>query len=326
MRYSSSIVLGTLAVGSVAAVHNRHASFHARRQVEAKRDMADVDWSKVAYDLSNVDWKSVFPDQPAATPAAAAAAVPADTPAPAAAPASTSAAAANPVAPANAQVDSVHTSSVSNLVSDIMNGVAEIALKLGAKVGKNSKTNNGGVWIGTDSQWQGQFVNKGSRQMVLYCWRASGFTGMSINANVPDISVGLKPGQHVDLSFAQGVPGACAPAFPDTTLAMSGGLFQTWWEFNYGPNQNGAFDVSKNTNMHGASISAVGSKCTSDMNQCVFQCNDPSVPSCWKAGEYKLTNCNAASGGGTGFDPVMNGPAGGCTMGGNGEKITITIS
>lgn len=33
MRYSSALVLSTLAVGQAAAAnHNRHASFHARRQ------------------------------------------------------------------------------------------------------------------------------------------------------------------------------------------------------------------------------------------------------------------------------------------------------
>jgi hypothetical protein len=34
MRYSSAVVLSTLAVGQAAAAntHNRHASFHARRE------------------------------------------------------------------------------------------------------------------------------------------------------------------------------------------------------------------------------------------------------------------------------------------------------
>jgi hypothetical protein len=32
MRYSSALVLSTLAVGQAAAAHNRHASFHARRE------------------------------------------------------------------------------------------------------------------------------------------------------------------------------------------------------------------------------------------------------------------------------------------------------
>jgi hypothetical protein len=34
MRYSSAVVLSTLAVGQAAAanLHNRHASFHARRE------------------------------------------------------------------------------------------------------------------------------------------------------------------------------------------------------------------------------------------------------------------------------------------------------
>jgi hypothetical protein len=32
MRYTSAVVLSTLAVGQAAAAHNRHASFHARRE------------------------------------------------------------------------------------------------------------------------------------------------------------------------------------------------------------------------------------------------------------------------------------------------------
>jgi len=68
------MVLSTLAVGQAAAAHNRHASFHARREQSKRADpYANVKWDDVAYDLKNVDWsavnwKSVFASTPAASP------------------------------------------------------------------------------------------------------------------------------------------------------------------------------------------------------------------------------------------------------------------
>jgi len=332
MRCSSAVVLSTLAVGGAAAAHHgRHASFHARRQAEVKRS-ADgaVNWDAVAYDLKDVDWSkinwsSVFAS-PSATPTPTPAAKPAPTPTPEAKKETPSSAPAAPKPAASSQAAQPKTDSnpISDLVSDVMVGVASVANKLGAKIGKNDKSNNGGIWIGSDSDWQMEITNGGSQTTVFFCWKANGFSGMSINVNVPDISVGLEPGKKVNLSFAPNVPAACAPASANSKLAMFGGVDETWAEVTFG--QYGAFDVSRNVNMQGTSISMKGSKCTSDMNTCVFKCKNPALTTCEKGTDYDLFNCDSSNGGGGGYDPVMAGTGGGCSMGSNGEKIKVTFS
>ncbi|CAO2647606.1 Nn.00g085280.m01.CDS01 [Neocucurbitaria sp. VM-36] len=335
MRYSTAAVLSTLAVGQAAAsnLHNRHASFHARRQAEAKRSAgSDVNWADVAYDLKDVDWdavnwSSVFAS-PTPTPVAQAtpSAVEAKKVEPTseakqeAAPTTTSAKPAETSAKTETSIKDV----VDDVVSDLLSGVSDIATKLGAKIGKNDKSNNGGIWVGTDSAWQAEFTNDANKNAVLYCWKANGFSGMSVNVNQPDISVGLKSGESVNLSFAPNVPAACAPAFADSALALFGGLDQTWFEVTFG--EYGAFDISRNVNMNGCNISSKGSKCTSDMDTCVFKCKDSSVSSCEKGTDYDLFNCDASSGGGGGYDTVMAGTGGGCSMGSSGEKIQVVFS
>ncbi|KAF1850244.1 uncharacterized protein K460DRAFT_269538 [Cucurbitaria berberidis CBS 394.84] len=356
MRYSSAVVISTLAVGQAAAsnMHNRHASFHARRQADTKRGAeAEIAWDKIAYDLKDVNWEkvnwsSVF-NTPTPTPVVAPTPTPeqkkpeykapevkkpeptttkeAAKPTPEAkkeeAPTSTSAKAPEPSVKKESIKGSIKDT-LSDVVSDVLNGVAGIAGKVGAKIGKNDKSNNGGIWIGDDSDWQAEFTNDASKNAVLYCWKANGFSGMSVNVNVPEVSVGLKPGEKVTLSFAPNVPAACAPAFIDTSLAIFGGWDQTWFEVTFG--QFGAFDISRNVNMNGCNISSKGSKCTSDMNTCVFKCKDSSVKSCEKGADYDLFNCGASSGGGGGYDTVMAGTGGGCAMGSSGEKISVNFS
>ena len=211
---------------------------------------------------------------------------------------------------------------IGDLVSDFMHGVEKVASKLGCKVGKNDKSDNGGIWIGGDSKWKAEFTNEHSDDAVLYCWKADGYSGMIIKDNTPDISVGIQSGQSVEISFAENVPSACAPVFSDTKLAMFGGVDNTWWEVTFG--QYGAFDVSRNVNMKGNTIASKGSKCTSDMETCVFKCKDSSLASCETG--YDLYNCNAAGGGGGGYDVVMQGTGGGCNMAEEGETVKVSFS
>jgi len=329
MRYTSAVVLSTLAVGQAAAAnsHNRHASFHARREASKRGDPA-LDWSKLTYDLKDVDWdkvnwSSVFNAPAAATPTAEQKkTTPVVTPTPeaktsaAAAPSSTKAA-----EPAPSSKSENNNNSVGDFVTDALVGVASIANKIGAKIGKNDKSNNGGIWIGSDSKWGMEVTNNGE-DAVYYCWRENQFTGMSVNAFQPDISVGIKKGQTVKLSFAENVPAACAPVTASGNLAMFGGVDNTWAEVTFG--QFGAFDVSRNVNMNGCSISMVGSKCTSDMSTCVFKCQDENAKSCEKG--YKLDNCQAGNGGGQGYDPIMQGVGGGCAMSSSGEWIKVSFN
>jgi hypothetical protein len=305
----------------------------------AKRDPAEADWSRIAYDLKDVDWdainwSSVFASSAAATPTPTPEQkkpAPVVTPTPevkkeqapttSAAPSSTKAAESSKAAEPSAKSDSSNNV-VGDIVSDVFAGVASIANKLGAQIGKNDKSNNGGIWIGGDSEWGMDVTNSGSDEAVFYCWKANGFSGMSINKFIPDVSVGMKPGQTVKLSFAANVPAACAPASASTQLALFGGLDQTWAEVTFG--NNGAFDVSRNVNMNGCNISMKGSKCVSDMNTCVFKCQDENAKSCEKG--YNLLNCDAGNGGGGGYDPIMAGVGGGCAMASNGERIKVSFS
>ncbi|KAF2123889.1 hypothetical protein P153DRAFT_351411 [Dothidotthia symphoricarpi CBS 119687] len=372
MRYSSAMVLSTFAVGQAAAshMHNRHASFHERRQAEAKRSAgADVDWNKVAVDLKDVDWEavnwsSVFQSSTAvaaaSTPAAVYSAAAATatqakadakkvvssvveaayTPVPtkvasvvavASKVASSKAAVATSAAESTVSTDSIiddlgdAIDDIGDAVSDLLHGVSTLIKSLGiVSVGKNSKTNNGGIWIGSDSEWKAEFTNDASEDAVIFCWKADGYSGMSLNVNQPEISVGLKAGESVEVSFAENVPAACAPAYTSTKLALFGGIDQTWWEVTFG--SSGAFDVSRNVNMNGCTINSKGSKCTSNMDTCVFKCKDSSASSCESGSDYDLFNCDSSSGGGGGYDAVMAGTGGGCAMGSSGETVKVSFN
>ena len=224
--------------------------------------------------------------------------------------------------PSNDKPKTDKPKTIGGAVIELLAGVESIIKKMGiSSVGENAVSNNGGLWIGEDSPWKSVFTNDANRDLVLFCWKANGFSGMSLNVNKPAISVGLKPGQKVTVSFAEGVPSACAHAFEDTTLAIFGGLFQTWSEYTFGP--QGAFDVSRNVNMKGNPVSMKGSKCTSDMNTCVFHCQDQNAPSCETG--YALAGMDAPGCGG-GYDPVMQGVGGGCSMGHDGETVQVTFT
>ena len=207
-------------------------------------------------------------------------------------------------------------------MSDLLHGVDTIIKSLGIKgTGINDKSNNGGLWIGDDSPWKTEFTNDGSGDMVVFCWKANGFSGMSLNVNLPAISVGLKQGESVTVSFAPNVPAACAPAFSDTKMANFGGIDNTWYEATFG--NNGAFDVSRNVNMNGNGISAKGSKCVSNMDSCVFKCQDSSASSCETG--YTLAGMDSAGCGG-GYDAAMDGVGGGCSVGSDGETVKVTFT
>jgi hypothetical protein len=341
MRYSSAVVLSTVVVGQAAAanLHNRHASFHARRQAESKRDAAnEVDWSKVAYDLGDVDWSSVFAT-PTPTPAAAPKVSVADVKAQAepttsatkeepstttaAKPAATSAESSDPLGDLGDAISDIGES-IGDAVTDFMDGVEDWLKKLDCKAGLNRQSAWDGIWIGGDSKWKAEFINdRSSDDMLLFCWQAHGYNGMSVKVNQPDIAVKIPAGKSMELSFKEKMPSACAPVYPDTDIAFFGAVNNTWWEVTFG--KDGAFDVSRNINMKGSSISSKGSKCVSDMETCVFKCKN-GMDTCEKGTDYDLYNCNASGGGGGGYDPIMAGTGGGCSMGQDSEYVKVVIS
>lgn len=301
--------------------------------------MENVAWKDVAYDLKNVDWNavnwsSVFASTPAAKPTptpeqkkpAPVAATPTpepkkETPAPVVA--SSKAPEPSKAAEPSAKEDSYD---VGDIVGDLLAGVASVGDAIGAKMGINAKASNGNLWIGGDAA-NGFDVTNTGEDAVWYCWVKSGFSGMSLNVNAPAISVGMKKGQTIQISAGPGVSGGCAPATTNTPKSIFGGVKNTWFEFTTptsGKVASGAFNISKNVNMKGCSISAKGSTCTSDMNTCVFQCKDTNADSCEFG--YDLVNCSANNGGGGGYDPIMQGVGGGCTMADNGERLKVSFS
>jgi len=331
------MVLSTVVVGQAAAanLHNRHASFHARRQAEAKRSAAnDVDWSKVAYDLGDVNWSSVFAT-PTPTPAAPAKVSVADVkaqaePTPSSTkeepstttspkPAATSAESSDPLGDFGDAI-----SDIGDAVSDFLDGVGDWVKKLECKAGLNRQSEWNGIWIGGDSPWKAEFTNDRSQDdMLLFCWQAHGFDGMSVKVRQPDISVKVPAGKSIELSFKEKMPSACAPVYPDNDIAWFGAVNNTWWEVTFG--KDGAFDVSRNINMKGSSISSKGSKCVSDMDTCVYKCKN-GLDTCEAGTDYDLYNCNASGGGGGGYDPIMAGTGGGCSMGQDSEHVKVVIS
>jgi hypothetical protein len=297
----------------------------------SKRSADEVNWSEVTYDLSNVKWDEVFPSTPAAVPAATPTPVAPKVEAPVVEDVPSSAAAVVPSATptpaysAPAPAKSSEAPSLGDIVDDVkdlLHGVEDTIKSMGFKgVGINDKSNNGGLWIGDDGAWKTEFTNDGSGDMVVFCWKADGFSGMSLNVNLPAISVGLKQGESVTVSFAPNVPAACAPAFSDTKMANFGGVCNTWYEATFG--KDGAFDVSRNVNMNGNGISAKGSKCVSNMDSCVFKCQDESASSCETG--YTLAGMDSAGCGG-GYDAVMAGVGGGCSVGAEGETVKVTFT
>ncbi|KAH8722956.1 hypothetical protein GQ44DRAFT_741318 [Phaeosphaeriaceae sp. PMI808] len=336
MRYSSAVVLSTLAVGQAAAAnaHNRHASFHARREA-AKRGDDNVDWKAVAYDLKDVkwdkvNWSSVFassatptptPEQKKPVTSATPTPEPKETPSPSSTkPAETPKPSATPSKPS---VDD----KIVDVVDDVMAGVAALADSFKYKIGTNAKTASAdNIWIGKDGKYGMDVTNIGTENAVWYCWvdrQAGAFTAPFVNANTPDISVGIAPGKTISLSFPE-KPTACSPlkaGLPDPY----GMIMNTWAEAQFSGSP-GVFDVSRNPNMQGSVITMKGSKCTSDYQNCVFRCKDPNAKSCKEGADYELFNCGAHNGGQSGFNPAMGGVGGGCEMGSGPERLKVTFT
>ncbi|ORY17507.1 hypothetical protein BCR34DRAFT_596977 [Clohesyomyces aquaticus] len=316
MRYSSALVLSTLAVGQAAAANIRHASFHARRAAEQKRgaDYKNVNWHDVSYDLSHVDWSSVFAPTPTPTPT--------PTPSPKSEPkpskaevkveaVPTTPAYTPPAAKTSKAAEPSHTKSSG--LGDLLGDVKSFLQGIGAL----GDASSAGMHLGDDGVWKTTFINDGDSDIILVCW-----TGDKawINKDPPSIIHKLSSGDKTTVSHVEGMAGACAPVYKGTKM-RDGLLAQSWYEFNY--KNQGKFDISFNPNMNGAHFTAKGSKCMSNQDTCVFKCkNDPDH--CQY--DYDLFNCSDANGGGGGFDVNMGGTGGGCDMGSTSEHVTVTFN
>lgn len=340
MRYNSALVLGALAVGQASAVNVRHASFHARRVAESKRDggYQNFDVEKMAKDLKtvnwdealkNVDWNTVNYNQPTATPAPEPKKEEAKPTSSAAPVVAAQAEKTEEAAPAKTEESKDIGDVIEDIVGDFMQGVDAVVSRLGLKgPGVNDEKANGAIWLGDDSEWKMQFINDASDDVVVVCWKKDGFKGMFLQDVAPQISVGLKSGQKATVSFAAQAPAACAPIWGSTGLNQYGQIDNTWLEMTMG--EHGRFDVSREVNMVGTNISAKGSKCTSSMDTCVYKCKNESAKICGTStnnvADYALFGMNEHSGCTGAHDDQWGGDGGGCEMGVTGETVVVTLS
>lgn len=282
-----------------------------------------MDWNSVVYDLKGVDWSSVFATptpQPAPQPPAQAS-KPAVTPKPAP-PAYTPA----PKPPKETEAPKPPKPSGGHgNIESMIEGAKHVFQRLnvdGYENAKNLKVPTGDAWIDTDgsAQWATEFINESGDDVMVTCWPVAGYTGLTINKNQPPIGVLLPAnGGTVNVGFAPNTGMACAPVYPNTVLGFFGGVLDTLFEVTFG--QWGTFDISREVHLGGHSISAKGSKCTSDMETCVFKCEN-GADTCTTG--YSLLNCGTAQGGGTG--EYAGAASGGCSMSPNGEKVKVTFS
>lgn len=218
-------------------------------------------------------------------------------------------------------------SGIGGILDGLLHGIDDFASKLGAKVGVNSESENGQIWIGGDSKYSATFTNAADKDAMIWCW---GKSTMWINANVPLISVKLGPGETQKLSIAEGFSGGCGASLPDSNLFM-GLLNESILEFTTGAGAMGCFDVSREINMKGVHMTAKGSKCTSGYDNgkmaCTFICTQPGVDRCGAGGGDYAIEVGTSSDGPcmVGKDPFTGDAAGGCQMGDDGEHMEVTI-
>lgn len=161
-----------------------------------------------------------------------------------------------------------------------------------------------GTWIGTDGDYTNEFSNDSGEDLILAVW---GPWRSWLNAHPPAISVSMPAGTKKIISFASGSSGAWSAFYSDTpsvnTADTNGQLSNTWGEYTFSP--QGVVDVSREVHAHGHGMEVVNNvnSCVTNMDQCVFKCNDAAAEKCTTG--YSIQNCGALSGsmnGGCGWD------------------------
>lgn len=163
------------------------------------------------------------------------------------------------------------------------NGASMIS-SLGIMPGKNSCATDG---TGTNTL---TFTNNAADELVIVVWDSTvGYQASFVKSCQAIITESIQPGETVTYNLDGYTSGAFAPIYSDTTMSEWGQIMNTWGEFTFG--QWGTFDVSREVYATGRNVSMVSDTCTSDMDNCVFKCNDASAESCGVAGSYALNNC-----------------------------------
>jgi hypothetical protein len=190
---------------------------------------------------------------------------------------------------------------------------------LGALAGVNSFSRTTNLWIGTDGDYTTEFINESGEDVILACW---GPSGSWINAVAPLITTSVANSTSTVVSFAEGASGSCAGIYPSTTM-VNGQVSNTWFEFTFADPWS-TVDVSRLVNMNGNKMTIVTPSCVSDMDTCVFVCNE-GESSCWL--DYHLINCDASNGGGKGADANLGGAdSGGCNGITKGSQLKTYLS
>jgi len=339
MRSSTAFVLATLAVGQAAAGALKHASFHARRSNPAQDQneidigkraafmeahKRDVDWTKV--DWSKVDWSTInygapVPSSLAPVPSSSAVKsiyVPEVTPTPT--PISTPKVAETPTPKPSPKAAPSKKVEIEDVVTGALLEAADKLklLALGFIAAATNPTSGANAIVSSDGPYHAEITNDSGDDAIFVCWEGP---SSWVNSIAPLITLSIGAGSTKSVSFSNSFSGACSVVYSDTKL-VNGQVAETWFELTTG--QYGTYDVSREVNMLGHSMSVVGPSCTSDMNTCVFKCS--SGNSCMTG--YELVNCaNGSQKGATyGIDPNLNAPSGGCSGMGDSAKLAITLS
>lgn len=182
-------------------------------------------------------------------------------------------------------------------------------------LGINSVSSSGlNAWVGSDGKWTNEFINQSGNDLVLVVW---GPLGSWVTAVQPHITVSIPAGGSQTVSFPDGWSGAWAPFHPGQTSMVNGQISDTWGEATFQAPYS-VVDVSREVNYGGKSMSIVGPTCTSDMNTCVFQCQN-GLNTCLTG--YELLNCATGSQAGANYGTYNGAASGGC--GGMGSSANL---
>ncbi len=183
--------------------------------------------------------------------------------------------------------------------------------------GINPTANNGIMWIGSGGANLFSFYNNAGVDVALVMWYCppNTYTCSFVNAYQAEITISIAAGATKVISVANGISGAFAGLYNDITILNSyGQVYNTWGEFTTGGDY-ATFDVSREVNMGGNSLTMSSSTCTSNMSKCVWECNTGN--SCETG--YSLINCAAGS-------QTSANPGGGCMGISNGGNVAITFA
>jgi len=312
MRYSvyTALVLATVTIGNVIAgpVNHGHAHLHAKKNAEALEVEATTEEKRDP----NHAWKGVdFKTVSITYSSGQTWGQPTQQPAPPASSSSSPAVATTTPTPNSETPKSQHATEI------LTPADRQKLITLGFKsAGANGQDSSAGVWIGAGGPYTVDVTNNAKEPVIFVCW---GPAASWINANVPTITISLAKGASQILSFANGQSGACSAIYSDTQI-VNGQVSDTWFEFTF--SNEGVVDISREVNMNGHSMCAVGPECTTNMTTCVFVCN--SGNSCMT--NYLLQNCASGSQPGAQYGEYYGAASGGCGGLGSSASIALALS